>query len=84
MEQRSELRKQHDALMAADRAAYSASAFPGTPRWWASVRAHDAVTAFEAAHPEMVAEIKAEQAAKRAAEHAYWDSPEGREKMAGM
>ena len=61
-------RGQREALVMAERGSYSPDAFPGSRQWLANKRAADALAEFDAAHPELVAELKAEaDAAKQAA-----------------
>ena len=49
---------------------YSPSDFPGSKRWKATQAARATLAAWDAAHPEIVAEIEAEKAAKLAARNA--------------
>lgn len=60
-------RGQRAALAAAERNSYSSDAFPGSHRWLLNKRAADALAAFDAAHPELVAELEAERAAAESA-----------------
>ena len=61
-------RGQRAALAKAERDSYSADAFPGSRQWLENKKHADALKAFDAAHPELVAELKAErEAAERAA-----------------
>lgn len=80
----SELREERKGLVDEEYNTYSPEHFPGSKAWNRNRAARMAVTAFDSAHPEVIAEIRARQAEKAAAEKAYWDSPEGREKMLGM
>lgn len=63
---------------------YCPDDFPGSRAWRAHLAAERALRDFDAAHPEIVAEIRAARATAEAARHAYWQSPEGREKAAGL
>jgi hypothetical protein len=73
-----------EELRIAEYNSYDPDDFPGSKGWWAHKRASDALRAYDAAHPEVVAEIAARKAAKDAAQKAYWASPEGVEKQMAM
>ena len=61
------LRAQRKALVEAEYNSYDPEAFPGSPQWRKNKAARNALDEFDAAHPEVAAEIKAEAAAKKAA-----------------
>ena len=69
-----ELKNQRNALAEKAYNLYSPSSFPGSKEWRAQQEAQRALDAFDAEHPEIVAQIKAERAAadKAAAEDAGW------------
>ena len=64
------LRAQRLILSDAEYNSYNPDAFPGSRAWKANNIAAQALAAFDAEHPEIIAEIKAEQAAARAAKYA--------------
>jgi hypothetical protein len=53
--------------------AYDSDAFPGSPRWHEANKAEEAVEEYEAAHPEVVAEINRRLVAARKARLAGLD-----------
>ena len=57
------------ALAQAVSRAYSPSSFPGSRAWMICNRAEKALDAFDAANPDVIAEMKA---AKKAADEARW------------
>lgn len=63
------LEGQRDVLAAAVYDSYSADNYPGSRAWIANKRAADALAAFDAAHPEIVAEITAARKANQAADY---------------
>ena len=84
METDARLIAERKELVATERNTYSPEHFPGSAAWKRNRVAELALTAFDAAHPEVLARIKAAQAAAAAQERAYWSSPEGMRKQAGM
>jgi len=60
-------RGQRAALVTAEYNTYNPEAFPGSAEWRKNAAARDALDTFDAAHPELVAELEAEaKAAKQA------------------
>jgi len=84
METDARLIEERRELVAAERDTYSPEYFPGSAAWKRNRVAQWALKAFDAEHPEVLAGIKAAQAAAKAKESAYWNSPEGLRKQAGM
>ena len=76
-----ETRKQ---LVSNEYNSYAPGNFPGSKGWRANQLARKVLADFDAAHPEIKAAIDAAKAARDAAKNAYWASPEGVEKMAGV
>ena len=70
-----------EELRLAEYNSYDPDNFPGSRGWRANQAARKALADYDAAHPELVAEIAARKDAKAAAEKAYWASPEGVEKQ---
>ena len=62
-------RGQREALVTAEYNRYSPDHFPGSAKWNAWNRAVKDLEAFDAAHPDLVAELAAEKAARRQAEY---------------
>lgn len=67
------------------RRSYTSTAFPGSPRWMAMIQDEQALAAFDAAHPEIKAEmdrqIEERDAARRAADQA---DPNYADRILGM
>lgn len=63
----SNLRTEREALAQAESRSYDPDAFPGSARWMKNNNAARALAAFDAEHPEIVAELKAEKEAARKA-----------------
>lgn len=79
-----ELREARMDLVNRERGSYSPDDFPGSAGWRKNKAAREALKAFDSAHPEILAEIKAARLAKEAEKNAYWNSPEGIEKQLSM
>jgi len=78
------LAQQRRELVEVERATYSADNFPGSAAWNENKAALAALRAFDACHPEIVAELRSAREAREREERAYWDSAAGREKMMSM
>lgn len=64
------LREQRAALVRAECNSYDPENFPGSKGWRKNKADAEAISAFDVAHPEVIAEIRDEAAAKKAAEAA--------------
>jgi hypothetical protein len=63
------LEGQREVLATAEYDSYSEDNYPGSRAWMANKRAADALAAFDAAHPEIIAAITAARKAKQAADY---------------
>ena len=61
------LHAERDALVQAESNSYSPDAFPGSRQWMINNQASKALAAFDAAHPEISAELQAKSDAERKA-----------------
>ena len=64
------LREERSELARAEYNSYDEDAFPGSARWMKNRRDSDALAAFDAAHPEIIAELETE---RKAAQQARYD-----------
>jgi hypothetical protein len=79
-----ELQEARKELVRNERGTYSPDDFPGSGGWRRNKAAREALKAFDAAHPEILAGIKAARATREAEQNAYWNSPAGIEKQLSM
>jgi len=76
----SELRSERKRLAEAEFNSYSPENFPGSAGWRKNKIAKDALAVFDLAHPDIVAELKAE---REATQKAKYDSLSDFAKMGG-